>query len=223
MNLNSGDNSNNSSVYRSTSHPISRGVAIQNSHQSNAFNSNAVTSDISGVKQDVSLSTTKAKASQSPSITVVGSTNKNIVAATRDAKVTAKDLPIPLHLLQDYYVLSDASKLDEVMRLLNTKFHGTLKAEKGVVKASLENGTEMRINSYRDVQTGKVVLEFIRLDGCSFTFQKAVTESKIILLPYMDISNVDEEKKSIEEELKNIESKMKFWYGSESLQMLPVA
>jgi len=134
-----------------------------------------------------------------------------IVSPAADNKCHPRDYPVPeFPIAKTSVQVKDPNGLDECLKRVCQSVGGTLKPAKGCVRAKLENGTEIKVCAYRDSRSGKVMLEFNRLDGCAFTFQRAFVKAKLDACEYLE--GVD--KTTLASELELIEKKLAFWYGN---------
>jgi hypothetical protein len=149
--------------------------------------------------------------------TVVNQTSSKTTTSTGSEKVLARDFPmVGYPLAKTCVTVKDAANLDHALRLICTSLGGELKAHKGCVKAKRENNTEVKVCAYRNTKTGKIVLEFNRLDGCAFVFQRAFIQAKIAAASYLEGIDV----KQLQSELAEVDHKLDLWYGDESQNSL---
>jgi len=135
-----------------------------------------------------------------------------------DLPCIAREFPVTdFPLARTSVTIKDISQLDPCMKTICKSLGGELKPAKGCVRAKqLEHDTDVKVCAYHDSKSGKIVLEFNRLDGCAFTFQKAFIKAKLDAVDFLD--SVD--KASLEAELSSIEKKLAFWYGNASIDAL---
>jgi len=130
---------------------------------------------------------------------------------TQSSKCLAREYPVhDFPLSKTNVTIKDPAQLDSCLRVVCKSLEGVLKPAKGCVRARMPNSTDVKVCAYRDSKSGKIVLEFNRLDGCAFTFQKAFVQAKLDAVTYLD--SVD--KANLEAELLSIEKKLSFWYGT---------
>jgi len=155
---------------------------------------------------------------ETKSSSVVDSKEKSLLAS-EDEVFVARDFPIiGFPLSQSYVVVNDQSKLDPAMKSISISLKGQNKPSKGSIKAQCENGTEIKVCAYRDTKSGKFYIEFNRLDGCAFIFQRAFVEAKLAAAAHLE--NVDS--KTTQAELALINLKLSFWYGQEPSSLDPL-
>ena len=85
--------------------------------------------------------------------------------------------------------------------------NGELNVKRGYFTTSLDSETTIKVSGFRDTITNNVYIEFNRLEGCAFKFQKAFVEAKISAKKYIKLSSDD----NLEEELKLVEERLSFW------------
>jgi len=164
--------------------------------------------------EEAALKASKAKATTSSVQTVVSDdAQKN----NSEDNFVARDFPIQgFPLSQTYVVVGDKSKLNLAMKSISKTLKGQDKPNKGTIKAQRENGTEIKISAYRDSTTEKLYIEFNRLDGCAFVFQRAFLEAKLAAAPHLENVNPTE----IQAEIALVDRRLSFWYGQESSTLL---
>jgi len=113
-------------------------------------------------------------------------------------------------------VIRNSEKLDEVLKVIAGVFNGAeVNIGKATVRARLEHGTDIKIRAFKvsgaGLENAKTILEFNRLDGCVFTFQKAMIKAKLAAAEYFE--NIDNEK--LKEELLKVEERLALWYDDD--------
>jgi len=217
-------NSSASQVYRGFT-PRSAGSTAVEVRQSNTSTSSFMT-PAGRVKAQMQGSTTSSMmvSTLSPNA-VIMKTGTSTITALNSSVTTFTDLPClarefpvaDFPLARTNVTIKEVSQLDPCMKVICKSLGGELKPAKGCVRAKqLDHETDVKVCAYRDSKSGKIVLEFNRLDGCAFTFQKAFIKAKLDAVDYLD--SVD--KVSLETELSSIEKKLAFWYGNTSIDAL---
>ena len=124
----------------------------------------------------------------------------NIKSVPRDYPITKVPLS-PINIMLD-----NPEYFDEVIRNMCNILNGQLNVEKGYFIAIIDSETSIKVSGFRDTITNNVYIEFNRLEGCAFKFQKAFVEAKISIKKYIKLSNDN----NLEDELKLVEEKLRF-------------
>jgi len=125
-----------------------------------------------------------------------------------EGKAIPRNYPItkiplsPIHVM-----LENPEKFDETIRAMCKILNGTLDAEKGFFIAVLDSETSIKASGFKDTITNNIYIEFNRLEGCAFTFQKAFVQAKLSAIDNLKSAKKEE----VEEELKLVEERLSFW------------
>ena len=139
---------------------------------------------------------------------MVKMTSMKIQSRSSDEISIPRDYPItkiPLSLIN--IMLEKPENFDFVLRNMCKTLNGELNVKRGYFTTSLDSETTIKVSGFRDTITNNVYIEFNRLEGCAFKFQKAFVNAKISVIKYIKGAN----EKEFKEELKLVEERLKFW------------
>jgi len=158
-----------------------------------------------------SQSTTTATTQKQRTVVVVEGA-KGVATTASTTIVQPIDSPIPMDmypLSKTHAFMKDASSLTAAMNKISLCLGGRIFASAGRIEAELTHGTKVRVTAIRDVENGKIVLEFDRLDGCAFGFRHAYLKSLCEASEFLDIE-VDETQHLFEQS----EKRLALWASS---------
>jgi len=141
------------------------------------------------------------------------------LTTTTQAEVIAAELPLPMEmypLSKTHAYLREVKDLNAVMVKVCNTLGGRLNATAGRVEAEAANCTKVRVTALSDPASGKIVLEFDRLEGCAFVFRWAFLKALVEAAEYLDIEE-DETRHLLE----NSEKKLSFWLPSAKATSAP--
>jgi len=145
---------------------------------------------------------------------VVVEGKSNVATSSTSSLVQPIDSPIPMDmypLSKTHAFLKDANQLTVAMNKISVCLGGKIFGSTGRIEADVTHGTKVRITAIRDLENGKIVLEFDRLDGCAFVFRHAYLKALVEASEFLDI-----EADEIEHLLEQSEKRLALWASSQS-------